>query len=465
MTQRPNILFITDDQHRYDWLEMAGGPVRTPALARLAREGVWHRNANSVCPLCMPARCSMHNGLYAHQHGVTRNFRHWPLGLPMFPQVLRDSGYRTAAIGKVHVFEAVPEHLDLKTVQQQVKSLGYDELIEVAGKQMPYSGVDCDWSHDMAARGLLETYRKNCQEPLPFPLPEKHFHDTWTGDRCEKWLHDCPTDRPFYLWAGFCSPHPPYQAPASALARHRSEEQPPCIDNDKPGDWPQRRAHYSAMVEEVDKQVGRLLDVLEERGLLDDTLVIFTSDHGEMLGDHGQAGKCYPHDPAVRVPLLARLPGCIPAGMVCDTPVELTDLPATCLDLALNCKDVTEYLPGSPGRSLAKLWRGEDGWVRDFAYSEDGGHFNRAYQMIRNECWKYVCYTEPSPINHKKASREDAQSRVNGCRQPDEILFDMVNDPNECLNVIDDPSNAEVKAKLRLQLLQHLANTPTPIRD
>lgn len=465
MTQSPNILFITDDQHRYDWLEMAGGPVQTPALMQLAREGVWHRNAFSVCPLCMPARCSFHTGLYAHQHGVTRNFRNWPLGLPTFPQVLQQKGYHTAAIGKVHVYEAVPEKLDLSTVRTQVMSLGYDELIEVAGKQMPYSGVDCDWSHDMASRGLLETYRENRQEPLPFPLPEELFHDTWTGDRCVKWLRDCPTDRPFYLWAGFSSPHPPYQAPASALARHSSSGQPFCIDNDTPGDWPQRRAHYSAMVEEIDKQVGRLLTVLEERGLLDDTLVIFTSDHGEMLGDHELAGKCYSYDPAVRVPLLVRFPSCIPAGMVCDTLVEITDLPATCLDIGIGCRNVTEHLPGSPGRSLATLWRGENSWVRDFAYSEDGGHFNRAFQMIRTERWKYTCYTEPTPINRQSCIREDAQSRANGCKEPEETLFDMINDPDECRNVADDPDNKPILNELRLHLLQHLANTPTPIRD
>jgi arylsulfatase A-like enzyme len=157
----PNILFITDDQHRYDYLEMTGQfPVSTPNLARLAREGVWHRHAYSVCPLCMPARCSLHTGLYAHQHGVTRNFRHWPLGLPAFPQLLRSSGYRTAAIGKVHVFEAVPERLDLESVREQVMSFGYDELIEVAGKQMPYSGVQCDWSHDILDDDPFEMHNR-----------------------------------------------------------------------------------------------------------------------------------------------------------------------------------------------------------------------------------------------------------------------------------------------------------------
>jgi arylsulfatase len=472
MKDRPNIVLITDDQHRYDYLEMTGRfPVSTPNLARLAREGVWHRHAYSVCPLCMPARCSLHTGLYAHQHGVNQNLRHWPLGVAMFPQVLQSAGYHTAAIGKLHVYEGVPERLDLSMVREQILSLGYDELIEVGGKSMAWY-VQCDWTHDMDAKGLYQTYlddggrrQANGDLAAPFPLPMKEYHDIWIGDRCVDWLERYEGDQPFFLWAGLVSPHPPYNAPDEDVARHDPVLQSPCIDNPESGDWPLRRAHYSAMVEIVDQQVGRMLDVLERRGLLENTLLIFTSDHGEMLGEHGMSGKCKPHDPSTRVPCLARWPGHICPGTVSDALIELIDLPATLIEAATGCCDVTVHLDRSPGRSLIPHWTDPALPVRSFVYSEDGGHFMPAWQMVRNEHWKYVVQTrERIGGGHtgEDSARLDA-SRDAG--QPREWLFDMVNDPDECRSVADNPGNMKIRDELRLRLLQHLANTPTSIRD
>jgi arylsulfatase A-like enzyme len=472
MNDIPSILFITDDQHRYDYLEMTGRfPVSTPNLARLAREGVWHRHAYSVCPLCMPARCSLHNGLYAHQHGVNQNLRHWPLGLTSFPQVLQAAGYRTAAIGKLHVYEGVPERLDLSTVRKQVMSLGYDELIEVGGKSMAWY-AQCDWTHDMDTKGLYQTYladgecrQANGDRAAPFPLPTKEYHDIWIGDRCVDWLERYEGDQPFFLWAGLVSPHFPYNAPAEEVARHDPALQPPCIDNPEPGDWPLRRAHYAAMVEIVDRQVGRLLEVLERRGLLDNTLIIFTSDHGEMLGDHGLSGKCRAYDPSTRVPCLARWPGHIRPGTVSEALIELIDLPATLVAAGTGGDEITSHLDRSPGRSLLPHWIDPALPVRPFVYSEDGGHFVPAWQMVRDHHWKYVVQTrEHGGSGHtgEDPARLDL-SRNAGA--PFEWLFDLVNDPDECRNVADDPDNVKIKEELRMSLLQHVANTPAPIRD
>jgi len=473
MKKRPNILFITDDQHRYDYLEMTEKfPVKTPSLARLAREGVWHRHAYSNCPLCMPARCSLHNGLYAHQHGLTRNLRHWPLGLPTLPKALSKNGYHTAAIGKLHVYEGVPERLDLATVRDRIMGLGYDELIEVGGKSMAWS-VQCDWTHDMAEKGLYETYLKDAPTRntaagsiAPFPLEDmRDYHDIWIGDRCMDWLEKYDRAEPFFLWAGLVSPHPPYNAPQELYERHNPAKQTPCVDNDDPGVWPQKRAHYSAMVELVDEQVGRMLDVLERKGILDDTLVVFTSDHGEMLGDHGEDGKCKPYDPSSRVPLLARCPALIQPGTVSDVMVELIDLPATCLDAALNCKDVTEYLDKSPGLSLLPNWVDPKVEIRPFAYSEDGGHFMPAYQMVRNEKWKYTLYTRGAGGGHTYPGDPARENWARDAGNPRETLYDMQDDPDECRDLAGDPEYREIKDELKSRLLQHIANTPPPIRD
>ncbi len=468
----PNILFITDDQHRYDYLEMTGKfPVRTPNLARLAREGVWHRNAYSVCPLCMPARCSLHNGLYAHQHGVNQNLRHWPLGVGSFPRTLQQNGYHTAAIGKLHVYEGVPERLDLRTVRNQIMSLGYDELIEVGGKSMAWF-VQCDWTHDMAAKGLYETYLNDADERktaagsvLPFPLPTEEYHDIWIGDRCVEWLEEYDDDKPFFLWAGLVSPHPPYNAPNEIYEKHDPDAQTPCVDNEEPGVWPQKRAHYSAMVEMVDHEVGRLLDVLEHRGMLDNTLVIFVADHGEMLGDHQLNGKCHPHDPSVRVPCLARYPKLIQPETISDALVEITDLPATCLDVALGCKDVTEHLECSPGLSLVDHWANPAEPFREFAYSEDGGQFFPPFQMIRTDRWKYALYVREGRGSGHGEGDPARRNYTVDAGEPSELLFDMHNDPDECANLADDSKHLAIKDELKGRLLQHVANTPPPIRD
>ena len=175
MPARPHILFITDDQHRYDFLEMTGQyPLATPHLGRLAAEGVWHRHAYSTCPLCIPARASLHTGLYGHQHGLTTNMGDWPAQLPTLPRALQAHGYHTAAIGKLHAFEGVPEQLDLTTVRDKVMAFGYDELHEVSGKALACY-LDCEWTYHMRRKGLLEAYRDQqadwqAGKHLPFPF-------------------------------------------------------------------------------------------------------------------------------------------------------------------------------------------------------------------------------------------------------------------------------------------------------
>ena len=214
---------------------------------------------------------------------------------------------------------------------------------------------------------------------------------------------------------------------------------PPPLDNTAPDPWRAPRASYAGMVALVDAQVGRMLQVLERRSLLDETLVLFASDHGEMLGDHGLGGKCYPHDPSTRVPLLARYPALIPAGTVSDALVELTDLPATVLHVTLGAESPQPYLPGSPGHSLLPHWQGAPG-SREFVYSEDGGHFCPPFQMVRTIEWKYVYYP----------------------RDGSEALFNMLDDPHECRNRATDPACASRKDTLKTQLLHHLATTPPP---
>ena len=445
--KQPHILFITDDQHRYDYLEMPGKyPVKTPNLARIAKEGIWYQHAYSNAPLCMPARCSLHNGLYAHQHGMMTNRGHWDFNLPTVQQALQQHGYKTAAIGKLHVYEAMDCGLDLTTVEKEVKSLGYDYLHEVSGKGLARY-VDCEWTHAMRAKGQLEKYREAGQfykkhRTRPFPLNEEDYMDRYIGDKVVDFLGSYDFDQPLFLWAGLVSPHPPFDATAGMLKGHDPSNQPLAVDNENPDSWEHQRAYYSAMLEEVDRQVGRMLEVLENKGQLDNTLVIFTSDHGEMLGDHALEGKCHCYDPSTRVPLLMRYPAAISPNQVCQSMVELTDLPATLLDFAGITANPGEVLPRTPGRSLVPSWGDSYYEVRPFAFSEDGGQFYPAFQMIRDHRFKLVYYPDLNSYS----------------------LYDMQNDPDECIDLAENKDYAETVRSMSKLMMQHLARNYAPVR-
>lgn len=451
MTQRPNILFITDDQHRWDCVEMTGAwPVRTPNFARLATEGTWYRQTYSTCPLCMPARCSLINGLYGHQNSLTTNEGHWPLDVPTMPQALQRAGYRTAGIGKLHVFEGVPERLDLLTIEDQTRSLGFDYLHECGGKTLAQF-CNCRYTEHLKSKGLLDRYLAdieaergpNSQILPPSVLPLEDYFDVYIGDRCVEWLEQVETDRPFFLWAGLVSPHPSFDAPREYLEHYTMDEQPEPIDceADRYTHYLSQRQHYCAMVEIVDAQIGRLLEVLERRGLLDNTLVLFTADHGEMVGDHGLAGKCHPYDPSTRVPTFARWPEHVPAGLASDALVEISDLTATCVEVGTGDSDLRRHLPRTFARSLTEHWQAasdmRDAPFREDVYSEDGGQFHPPFQMLRDATWKYTLFVDSG----------------------EETLFNMLEDPRELTNRAGDPECAEVRERLKTRLLARLAST------
>ena len=205
---RPHILFISDDQHRYDWLGWMGAPPRTPHLDRLRREGVWHRNIYSNNPLCMPARCSLMSGLYTHQSGQMNNDRDWSPDLRTMPQALQKAGYHTALIGKLHALEGIPKKIDLTHVRDQIARFGFDHVDEVAGKSMAWH-IDCDWTHHLRDHGLLERYREERSKqtseerasgwlPGSFPFDENHYSDRYIGNHCVEWLENYDRTEPFF---------------------------------------------------------------------------------------------------------------------------------------------------------------------------------------------------------------------------------------------------------------------------
>ncbi len=464
---RPNILFIMTDEQRWDYAGYMGQPaLATPNLDRLAEHGIAFTRCYSANPVCMPARCSIHTGLYSFQTGQMDNRGDWPLDLPTFTQALQQVGYHTALTGKLHAHEAIGRAPDLTQGEwaQEVRALGFDDVCQVAGKGMAFFADD-DYTHHLDARGLLDRYREYMVEitegkvlpGTPAPLPEEDYADNFIGRVACDWLQKYRGEEPFFHMVSFCSPHPHFDAYQRALDRidlhqvalpvegevdtssARFREDPAKYRET----WRRLRASYLAMIEIVDENIGRLLQTLETRGFLKNTLILFTSDHGTMLGDLGKGAKCWWEDPSVRVPLIAYYQpweGRRPRAE--DTLVSNHDVTATMLHAAAGEDCAGRWLPGCSSRSLLPFITGEKWSVRQFIYSETGPQFGPAWRMVDNGSYKYV---------YRLDSRQD-------------LLFDLRRDPHCLRNLAGEGNYQAALRALQETMLKLLASHPAPKR-
>lgn len=381
----PNLLLILVDQWRADWLGCAGQvPVRTPAIDALAARGVRFRRAYTNAPLCAPSRAALASGCRPQRVGVFDNKDNLPLGHDTYFRRLRDAGYRVGSCGKADLHKAI---LDCGPDgwTPRMGSYGFTEAIDSAGK---WSAVkDClpdpvePYARYLAEQGVLETHladyaRRREHLPKraawPTPLAREHYTDDFVGRGAVGMLTRFPQAAPWFLQVCFASPHDPQDAPAELLDRWADADLPQPSDAGEamtPTEHLAARRSYAAMCEGLDEWVGHLVAAVEQRGELDETVVVFASDHGEMLGDHGRWGKQVFYEPAVNIPLIAAGPGVAGHGEVSDALVELIDLSATFLDLAgLEPPNTWD------ARSLAPLLRGETDDHRDVAVSMLAGH-------------------------------------------------------------------------------------------
>lgn len=446
--KQPNILLITDDQHRWDLFDnrtVTG--LRTPNLDRLRSEGVAFPNAVTNCPICMPTRFTWVHGLYASQvgAGLMRNALDWPTGLPSMPGAVQAVGYRTALIGKLHSLQGLYDR-DVCDEEEVTRARGFEHVHEVCGKALAW-WHSCNWTRHLDAKGLLETYRQDAKSRIemlggdehcaPSLLSAEDSMDGYIGAKARAWLSAYDDDAPFFLHASFCGPHFPIDPPEPYASRHRPEDMPDPVgvsDPERIAHWKMRMAAYCGMIEQIDDEVGRLLAILDERGLADNTLVVFTTDHGDMMGHHDRAHKGQPFDTSLRTPLIARLPGRIPAGSECIAPIEAVDLPASLISAAGIETPIAELLPHSPGRSWFAHACGEGSAPRDWAYSEF-----HSWRMVRDANCKYVWYD-------------------NGSEQ----LFDLATDPWERENLIDEAAWADRLSLMRFRLMQSLTACVAP---
>lgn len=446
----PNVLIIQADQFRADCLGAAGHPdVRTPALDRLAADGVRYRNAYSTFPVCTPSRYSLLSGLQVRQHGGWTNRCTLAPGIDTFPRALRRAGYRTAAVGKMHF---TPTYLDV----------GYDRL-ELAEQDGP-GRYDDDYHRELTAAGLApvtdlvdqerefrssapgsywETYGSGTSD-----LPDAWHSTTWIGERARRSVAAWSADASELLHVSFVKPHHPFDPPAGwadaydpaalTLLPGWTEEIPAADERYRrryfdygPLTEPILRrvmAHYYATITHLDHQVGLLLDELRARGLYDGTLIIFTADHGEYLGFHHLLLKDGPmYDPVIKVPLLIKFPGGRRSGEVSDRLVSMIDLAPTVLAA---CQ--TEPEKAWPGRDL-----GDPDPGHDYVFAED--RRQESAIMIRSERYKLLW--------------SDAAG---------ETLFDLAADPYELTDLAGDPAHADALAELRAARARWALHEATP---
>ncbi len=373
---RPNFLFLFPDQHRPDWLGVNDDlPLRTPNLDRLAGEGVRFTRAVTPSPLCAPARACLARGQGYPCSGVVDNGQDYPLEEPTCYQRLREAGYRVGGVGKFDLAKATLDwNLD---GSRCLDAWGFTDGVDNEGKldgSISYrraGGPKGPYLKMLADRGLAETYcrehaeRGASHDAYTTAVGEDAYCDNWLSENALAVLGDIPVGEPWFLQVNFTGPHNPMDVTPRMRERWKDVELPPPVDSDDPDVEGVLRArqNYAAMIENIDRQVGRFIDAVRERGELDRTVIVFSSDHGEMLGDHGRWGKSTWRQPAVGVPLIVSLPGGR-RGVVCDALVQMYDLAATFLELA-----GVEPLAGMDSRSLVDLLSGSTPTHRDVLIS------------------------------------------------------------------------------------------------
>ncbi|MDT0305166.1 sulfatase family protein [Streptomonospora wellingtoniae] len=455
---RPNILVIMTDDHAAPAISAYGSAInRTPAVDRLAAEGVRFDNAFCTNAICSPARATLLTGTYSHVHGMTtleQPHQKFRADQPAFPGMLQEAGYQTAIVGKWHLghgpahdprgfdyWEVLPEHGRYR-----------DPAFLTAAGERTYSGYVTDVITDL---GLAWLDRR--QRDLPFCLLVQHKapHRAFEpADRHRRLYEDEDVPAPATLHddlSGRASPAREARMRMSDLTPEDLKAPvPEGLSEEQESEWRYQRyiKDYLRVVAALDENVGRVLHYLDVAGLADDTVVVYTSDHGFFLGEHGWFDKRFMYEPALRIPLVVRHPGVTPAGGSSSDLVANVDFAPTILDLA----GVGPH-PRMQGRSLAPLLRGErPGDWRDAVYYRyfehlDANHNVAACYGVRTRTHKLIHYP-----GHGSGQPGAAEER----REPEWELFDLENDPDELCNRYADPAFAGVVAELtaRLEALQ-----------
>ncbi len=440
--ERPNIVLITTDQQRGDCLGIEGHPVvQTPSLDHLGAEGIRFRRAYSAHPQCIPARRTLMTGRPASSHGGFFNY-HCPLHGPTLPGELTKAGYHTHLVGKLHLWPFR-------------KLYGF---MSADWSDGPYPGATGDYGRWLEERGIpvRDVMGHGCDvngwPSRPWHLDERYHFTNWITEKSLDFLERRDPTTPFFLNVSYFHPHQPCTPPQVYWDRYMQMDLPEPVEAEwsrkqdayepglPPASWQtvltkeqmrQFRAGYYGCINHIDDQIHRLLGALPQN-----TLIIFSSDHGEMLGDHQWIRKTRALEPSARIPFLMKLPSTseIARRQVRDEVIDWMDIMPTCLDAA-----------GAPipeeveGKSLLGLLRGEIPW-RERLHGELAGcgGENTGMQFLTDGKRKYIW--------------EPGHGR--------ELFFDVENDPEERTNLAGDPVWEETIADFRRDLIERIRDRP-----
>lgn len=450
----PNIIFIITDQQRGDAIRCSGNDrIITPNIDSLAKDGYYFCNAYSACPSSTPARAGLLTGMSPWHHGmlgygnVAEHYRY------ELPQMLNDCGYFTLGIGKMHW-----------SPQNALHGFHATILDESGRVESPYFISDYrKWFQTMApGKNPDETgIGWNDHAAATYQLPEEVHPTAWTGDVAVRTIRHYEGDKPLFLKISFARPHSPYDPPERVLEKYKNIE----MEAPAHGEWsahigeditdPEKapdaafaqfgddyarnsKKHYYASITFIDEQVGRIIEALKEKGMYDNTLICFTSDHGDMMGDHHHWRKTYAYEGSAAIPYIVKFPKSMetevarPTGTIIEEPVELRDFLPTFLELA------DGQIPDDmDGKSLTTLIK------------EKSPEWRRWIDLEHATCYddhNYWCALTDGKIKY-----------IWFVHTGEEQLFDLEKDPKETTDVSADKHYRKQLQTLREAMVNHLS--------
>lgn len=448
-TGQPDVLVLMTDQWNPRDFGYEGDPdVHTPHLDALAAESLNFTRCYTNCPVCMPARACMVSGLYPHNTGLWSNSTDFYLrpGLTPLFNDMRGAGYATAQIGKFHWMAGQGYRREYDSLESYHRAIGLDHpgrISPPAASAAHPAGVYQDYLRDL---GLYEEFRADIlgrlkhdqYEPRAATVTAEQHCDWFTADRSIDYLREQPKNRPYFLVTSFPGPH----VPLDGMGRYLAMYDPDHIGlapNVRPfqrggemknlADIRAMRANYLAKMTMIDDCIGRIITTLKERGTWDNTIVVFTADHGDMMGAQGRVSKTVFYEESARVPLLIRMPDRSRAGQRTNALVQFGDVYASVLDAVGG-----ERSPGNFAQSFMPVVRGASDTARETAFSEIS-HGPDFEFMVRDDRYKWF----------KQFGREH--------------LFDLEDDPYEMNNLADSITHRGVIDEAKDRLSDFLMNT------
>lgn len=428
--ERPNFLIVVTDDQRWDALGVVqreqGAAARfpwfqTPNLDRMAADGVRFRNAFVVNSLCAPSRAIMLSGRYSHLNGVANNHTPFPTDSVTWASLLREAGYRTGYIGKWHMGQQKGQRPGFDYSASFVGQGRYEDCpFEINGESTPTTG----WVDDVSTGFALDFIKQNKSQPFALFVGFKSSHGPWTPpERLNDKFADATAAPPVNAEA-----RAPFQDKFQPRASQQGAPKKKAKKKGGPSASGEMVRNYFRTLAAVDENVGRLLDGLDSHELTENTVVIFTSDNGYFLGEHGRGDKRAAYEESLRIPLLLRYPKLAPKGQTIDAMVLNLDLAPTILDLA-GVRVPSEM----QGRSWRPLLQGQtNDWRKAFFYEYfyENNYAIPTILAVRSETAKLVTYP----------GHDDWTE-----------LFDLKADPHEMHNLVSDPAHRDLLMRMQAE--------------